>query len=57
MANLLKPMSEFEIEEIDREKLQERVDYILSISTKNEDGSIDVNGDVLLDYMNLKKQK
>ena len=52
---LLKPMTDIEIKEVDAERVKERVDEILSRSTKNADGSIDVEGDVYLDGLNLKK--
>ena len=52
---LLKPMSAADIEEVEAEKLKERLDEILSRSTKNPDGSIDVDGDVHLFNLNLKK--
>jgi hypothetical protein len=51
--SLLKPMSAAEIKEIDVERLKETIDDILSRSTENADGSIDVNGDVELSNYNL----
>ena len=52
---LLKPMSDADIEAVDAERLKEKIDEILSRSTKNADGSIDVHGDVDLIDLNLKK--
>ena len=52
---LLKPMTDIEIKEVDAERVKERVDEILSRSTKNADGSIDVDGDVFLSGLNLKR--
>ena len=52
---LLKPMSAADIEQVDAEKVKERVDEILSRSTKNLDGSIDVDGDVDLYSLKLTK--
>ena len=63
---LLKPMSAADIEQIDAENYKERIDEILSRSTKNDriheilsrsvfntDGSIDVTGNVNLNYLNI----
>ena len=52
---LLKPMSAADIEEVEAEPVKEVVDDILSRSTKNADGSIDVDRDVDLSGLNLKK--
>jgi hypothetical protein len=52
---LLKPMSAADIEQVDAEKVKERVDEILSRSTKNPDGSIDVDGEVQLNNLKLTK--
>ena len=52
---LLKPMSDTDIEQVEADRVKERVDEILSRSTKNADGSIDVHGDVDLYRLNLKK--
>ena len=52
---LLKPMSDVEVKQVDEERLKEVVDEILSRSTKNADGSIDVEGIVNFYKMNLKE--
>ena len=53
---LLKPMSDAEIKQIEdekfKERINERVNYFLPKSTKNEDGSIDVHSNV--DFYNLE---
>lgn len=51
---LLKPMTAADVKQIEDEKLKEVIDEILSRSTKNSDGSIDVDGYVDLSYLNLK---
>ena len=52
---LLKPMSDVEAKQVDDDAIKEVIDDILSRSTKNADGSIDVDGDVDLFNLNLKK--
>ena len=52
---LLKPMSAAEIKQVDQEKIKELVDEILSRSTKNAEGSIDVDGEVDLRLLNLSE--
>ena len=52
---LLKPMSDVEVKQIEDQKLKEKLDEILSRSTKNSDGSIDVDGNVNLSGLRLRK--
>ena len=52
---LLKPMTDADIEQVEDEKVTEILNGILLRSTKNADGSIDVDGDVDLFNLNLKK--
>ncbi len=52
---ILRPMNASEIEEVDKEKLQDTIDDIISQSTLNVDGSYDVHGDVNLHRFNLKR--
>ncbi len=52
---ILRPMSQQEIADVDKEKLQDKIDNILFRSTKNADGSYDVEGNVNLSFLKLKE--
>lgn len=52
---LLKPMSSTDIKQVDTEAVKEAIDKFISRSTKNPDGSIDIDGDVYLNNLKLKK--